>query len=456
MGAHPNRRDFLRTAFIAGGATMAGPLEALLGRVAEARSLDGLLTDGFGPLSPVRDEATGLRLLQLPKGFRYTSFGWIGDRMDNGRQTPGYHDGMAAFPGRQGRVLLVRNHEATRGPCFDPSCAYDPEVGGGTTTLEFDPAKGKLTGHRPSIAGTVRNCAGGPTPWGSWLTCEETLHEPAPGQPFTKPHGYVFEVPLDGTASCEPLRAMGRFVHEAAAVDPATGIVYMSEDAREAGLYRFVPTTPGVLADGGRLEMLAVDGRPQLDTRNGPCPGDTFAVSWVPIAEPERPHDRGRDGRGVFAQGWAQGAAVFARLEGCTWGNGRVYLTATSGGAARMGQVWELDPAASALRLVFESPGPDILNMPDNACPSPRGGLVLCEDGTMNPCVQGLTADGRIFRFARNNITLNGERNGIRGDYRDSEIAGATFSPDGQWLFFNVQRPGVTFAVTGPWRDGLF
>jgi len=120
-----------------------------------------------------------------------------------------------------------------------------------------------------------------------------------------------------------------------------------------------------------------------------------------------------------------------------------------------MGQVWELDVDRDELRLVFESPGPDVLNMPDNVTVSPRGGLVLCEDGTRNPCVHGLSRDGRIFRFARNNVVLAGERNGIAGDFRGGEFAGATYSPDGRWLFLNLQVPGITVAITGPWESGL-
>jgi secreted PhoX family phosphatase len=146
---------------------------------------------------------------------------------------------------------------------------------------------------------------------------------------------------------------------------------------------------------------------------------------------------------------------VFARLEGAWAGAGRIFFTATSGGRAGTGQVWELNPATNVVRLAFESPGPDVLNMPDNVCVSPRGGLVLCEDGTTPPSIHGLTGDGQIFRFARNTSVLAGERNGITGDFRSGEMAGATFSPDGRWLFFNLQRPGVTVAVTGPWGSGL-
>ena len=202
--------------------------------------------------------------------------------------------------------------------------------------------------------------------------------------------------------------------------------------------------------------MLAISGRPKFDTRTGMRAGERFSVTWVAIDAPDKAHENqgAQDGRGVFAQGLSRGGAIFARLEGAWWGAGRIFFTATSGGAAKMGQVWELNPEANALRLIYESPGADVLNMPDNLCVSPRGGLVLCEDGTANPCMHGLTTDGRIFRFARNNVILNGERSGISGDFRTSELAGATFSLDGQWLFFNIQTPGITVAMTGPWRDG--
>ena len=111
--------------------------------------------------------------------------------------------------------------------------------------------------------------------------------------------------------------------------------------------------------------------------------------------------------------------------------------------------------ALTELRLVFESPGADLLVMPDNLVVSPRGGLVLCEDGGANPCMHGLTRDGKIVRFARNNTVLSGERSGIAGDFRSREFAGATFSPDGRWLFVNMQSPGITYAITGPWERGI-
>lgn len=433
---------------------MATPLESLWQRVEAGRLGEDV---GYGPLGPVEDETTGLPLLHLPSGFRYRSLAWTGDAMDDGTRAPGAPDGMAAFAGDAGLVQIIRNHELSPGPAFAPTLAYDAAAAGGTTTLTFDPAAGRLRGVRASLAGTLRNCAGGPTPWRSWLTCEETVLGPGDSATaLTRPHGYVFDVPLNGPPTREPLLDMGRFVHEAVAVDPRSGVVYETEDARRAGLYRFTPRVYGQLARGGVLEMLAVDGRPRLDLRQRQRVGVRYGIHWVRIPDPSKAHDDAGSpaGGGVFGQGLARGGAVFARLEGAWYAGGRVFVTSTDGGGAKMGQVWELDVDQQELRLVFESPGPQVLNMPDNLTVSPRGGLVLCEDGTANPCVHGLSRDGRIFRFARNNVRLAGERNGLSGDFTNSEFAGATFSPDGDWLFVNIQNPGITLAITGPWGAG--
>jgi len=449
------RRRFLQQATLASLSALA-PLEALAFQVASTGQLPQ--SEGYGPLFPVADEVTGLPLLQLPKGFRYRSLAWTGDRLSDGSVMPGAPDGMAAFAGRDGHVHLVRNHELDPGPAFGPTTHYDARGGGGTTTLVLDAATGLLRASHVSLSGTLRNCAGGPTPWNSWLTCEETVLGPdSPGSRLERPHGFIFDVPAEGTPTGEPLMSMGRFSHEAVAVDPRSGVVYETEDADRAGLYRFTPTTPGQLARGGRLEMLAVDGRPQHDLRGHQQPGTVLPVRWVPVAEPTRAHapDGPRRGDGVFMQGWQLGGAMFARLEGATYREGRVLVTSTSGGAVKMGQVWELDIDRQQLRLVFESPSAEVMNMPDNLTVSPRGGVALCEDGTANPCVHGLTREGRVFRFARNNVRLNGEHGDLRGDFTGSEFAGAAYSPDGRWLFVNIQRPGVTLAITGPWGDGL-
>jgi secreted PhoX family phosphatase len=445
-----SRRSFLTTAGLAAFAT---PLHALRARL--DLGIAGLDGPGYGPLLPVKDATTGLPLLELPHGFRYLTFGWAGDLMENERPTPTAHDGMAVFAGPDETIVLVRNHELSAMPAFGDA-PYDPLAGGGTTTIVFDPAKERVVSMRPSLSGTLRNCSGGPTPWGSWLTCEETVVAPGPKNPITKQHGYIFEVPHDGTSNAMPLKAMGCFVHEAIAIDPSTGVVYETEDRARAGLYRFTPKTPGRLADGGSLQMLAIDGRPRFDTSRGQGAGASYGIHWVDIPNPDRPHVDPAlgDANGVIQQGLDRGGAMFSRLEGAWFGDGRLFVTATDAGDARMGQVWELDPRSSRLRLVFESPGPQTLNMPDNICLSPRGGLAICEDGTALPSLHGLMRDGRIFRFARNAMRLAGERNGLIGDFTMREMAGVTYSPDGRWLFFNIQSPGVTFAVTGPWADG--
>jgi secreted PhoX family phosphatase len=433
---------------------VATPFDALLAQAPQGEPNNRRHNPDYGPLVEAIDETTGLPLLLLPAGFRYRSLGWTGEMMSDGLLIPGAHDGMAAFPAQPGRIRLVRNHEVGDGPnAFATGIDYDANAGGGTTTFEFDTRSGEVVRSWASIAGTVRNCAGGATPWGSWLTCEETTLGPSATNDLTKKHGYIFDVPASGIGDPRPLVAMGRFSHEAVAVDPVTDIVYETEDAGStSGFYRFLPRNRRALLQGGTLQMLGISGGPQFDTRTNQT-GAWMKAVWYDIENPDPDLAGGEDT--VFLQGFNQGAARFARLEGAWYGNGRIYFVSTSGGNVSQGQVFEYDPRRDQLRLLFESPSAEILNAPDNMCVSPRGGLVLCEDGSGTEFVHGLTTDGTIFKFAQNNVNLTGNPvHGITGDFRGSEFAGACYSPDGEWLFVNVQSPGVTMAITGPWKQG--
>lgn len=449
------RRSFLKRGLTTAAVLAAlGPLEALGARTAGAAPMAKRpASPDYGPLYPVKDHTTGLELLALPKGFEYLSHGWTGDLMSDGVPTPGSHDGMAAFRRSDGKIALVRNHErGGYGGAFT-SPAYNPAARGGTTNLVFDPDTGEFGESWASLSGTIRNCAGGPTPWGTWLTCEETTEI---GPDGTR-HGYVFEVPFDGKGDPRPLTGMGRYSHEAVAVDPRTGIVYLTEDATPSGFYRYLPNTYGELADGGQLQMMVIptpDGSSYSTYTDGT--GVEYATtSWVTIPNPDYAPGETRPAE----QGAALGAAVFRRLEGAWYGNDRVYIVSTSGGPTGQGQVFEYDPQAERMRVLFASPDASVLNNPDNICVSPRGGIVLCEDGSEGEYLHGLTTDGQIFPFALNQIVIPAGgvpgKSVAPGNYSGSEWCGSTFEPkNGNWLFANAQSPGITFAITGPWRTG--
>ncbi|MET9607747.1 alkaline phosphatase PhoX [Streptomyces sp. NPDC006512] len=441
-----------RSLLAAGAVSFSGALGALFATGTPARA-----DRGYGPLLP---DPRGL--LDLPAGFSYRVLSRAGQPLRSGEGTvPGNCDGMAAFGAGGGRIRLVRNHEnrttaALRVPAVD-GLTYDPAALGGCTVLELDPAGGPVS-ERVALAGTAVNCAGGRTPWNTWLSCEET-EDRAGTAGYARDHGYVFEVdPAEPhRLGAVPLTALGRFAHEAVAVDPYRGVVYETEDAfvEPFGLfYRFLPARPlggrGSLRAGGALEALRVPGLADLAAVDRP--GAEFPVEWVPVPDPSagttpvRLQDFG-----------PRGITHAQKLEGCYWDGNGVYFVSSyarsrEGAAAdHQGQVWFYDPSRRRLRLdVLFGPAAGTAlpgDSPDNICLAPDGGLMVCEDGGGDQYVFGVTPAGDVYPVARNADDV-----GTPGDPQWGEFAGVTFSPDGRTMFVNAYTPGTTFAVTGPWR----
>jgi secreted PhoX family phosphatase len=464
------RRTILKTA---AAASVAGPFAGLVAGPASAATNPRQVA-----LFPVPDERDGVVRLQVPKGFRYRSFHDTTTpiTLTDGTVLPGRHDGMGAFPGPDGTVVLVRNHEINNPlPAFGTGTPYDAMAGGGTTTIQVT-TRGEVVRSFTSLNGTMMNCSGGQMPWGSWVTCEETINGPDVGPdftgtsniPLTKPHGFVFEVPVsafpgDGQSDRQPIRSAGRFAHEAVSYDRRSGYLYLTEDdfGFASGFYRYKPPSDpmrvGRLEDGGTLEMLKVVGVDNAHLEGEQEQGTTYDVEWVPIEDPapEFPYTPGETApttnnaaiTHVARQGWAQGAAYFSRLEGQVSRDGVVYFTSTQGGGPAeasnenpagygrgYGQVWAYRPASGKLRCVFQSSGRMELDLPDNITTSKRGTLVVCEDNTDNNYVRGLSKNGKLW-----NIALNPT---------NDEFAGSTFSPGGETLFVNIQASaGRTFAM---------
>jgi secreted PhoX family phosphatase len=487
-----DRRAFLQAAMATtGGVLVSGSLQTLLSGAAGA-------TPAALPLGPVADLRDGKVRLHLPPGFSYRSFhdtdvltGAPPVTLDDGTVLPGRHDGMAAFRGRHGTVVLVRNHEVN-GPvaaAFGPGAPYDRHAGGGTTTTRVT-RDGQVLEAFTSLNGTQMNCAGGAMPWGSWITCEETVNGPDVGADFTgasnttleQRHGFIFEVPAGKQSNREPITSAGRFAHEAAAYSPHEGIVYLTEDnfAFPSGLYRYRPPVDpvraGHLADGGRLQMLRVEGQPEAHLEAAQVVGTSYPVEWVDIDDPDPtfPYTPGLPAPTsnnaaivhVGDQGRAQGAAHFSRLEGAVYAKGEIYFTSTQGGGPAetgpqltlgygrgAGQVWSYHPHRQRLTCRYQSPGTATLELPDNITASDRGTLVLCEDGPVDNYIRGLGHRSTLFDIALNRLTRNNPAaDGTFAPRFGEEFAGAAFSPDGRTLFVNIQASqGITFAIWGSW-----
>jgi len=453
MRKHLDRRRFLQSLAI----VAASPALPLSGRASESQ------------LGPLRRDPHGI--LDLPEGFSYRIVSRAGDRMSDGLVVPHAHDGMAAFAGEDGRVILVCNHELEPGEldqsAFGASARrlprhvwnklYDGGYGktpgaGGTTTTIYNPSSGDTERQHLSLAGTELNCAGGSTPWESWLSCEECFHRRGKRRQIIReqPHGYVFEVPANeaGLVTPRPITAMGRFEHEAAAVHEASGIVYMTEDKHQSLFYRYIPHVPGKLHEGGRLQALAVTDRPSLSTHNwsrdAPIRvGEPLPTYWIDIDDVDSNRDDLR------MRGASLGAARFARGEGLCAAGDELFFTCSIGGFVWAGQVfayrtspWEgterEQEEPGGLTLVAEGTRQSLLRNADNIVMSSWGDLIVCEDSGSHCGIIGVGPDGSMYEIADN-------------AYSDSELAGACFSPDGTIMFVNIQYPGMTLAITGPW-----
>jgi secreted PhoX family phosphatase len=450
-----SRRTLLtRSASAGAGIVLAGSIPGLFGSVAVGKHGHEV---GYGPLVP---DPAGI--LSLPKGFSYKIVARSGTTLlETGEPTPDDPDGTAAFRAQDGGTVLVNNHEIAGGESFRvpalPGFTYDPLAGGGTTTIEVDKYGNRIREY-VSLAGTHNNCAGGITPWDTWVTCEETERSPTGS---ALPHGYCFEVdPYDRDANRDPkpLRFLGRYAHESVVVDPETHTIYLTEDASNPNglLYRWTPPAEALPLGRGTLRTLG-DEAGTLDamqavTKRGELvpdlavysrPGTRLKVEWVPV--PDRAATT-LSTRRQFPQ-----ITRSRKLEGMWWGDEGAYFVASfartgDGSAAQHdGQVWHYDPQAGRIALMLwfaytpldQDNDPD---GPDNITVSPFGGVILAEDGDGAQHLVGATDDGETYFFARNDIP------------GESEFTGPTFSKNRRILFANVQSPGHVFAIQGPFR----
>ena len=417
------RRKFLVTS---ASATLAASL-ATLGRPRTAVAR--------GPWGELVEDPDGI--LDLPEGFSYTILEDAGQMMDDGYRVPGRPDGMACFAGPDDTLILLRNHENSlddlpNGPYNDgqdpPPEAYDPQGMGGVSRLVVDATTFERVSSNLVLAGTVRNCAGGPSPWG-WLSCEENVEINGEFR-----HGYTFlcEADADAVAPAQVIPAYGRFYHEAVCIDPSNNVAYLTEDRINSCFYRFVPDDMDDPFGAGSFQALKVVGMDGYNTI-GMGQGEVLDVEWVDIDEPDPDDDTLRE------EAADKGAAIIVRGEGIWFFEGQIYICATFGGPIMKGQIFRLiDGDSPTLELVVVSDDAGVLNNPDNITVAPWGHVYMVEDNGGVNHVRMINDAGEVCDFARN--------------VGPSELAGICFSPLGDAMFFNIQTNGLTVVVTGPFQ----
>ncbi len=382
-----DRRTLLRTAVVGGSAVLGGTLWRGAAYAAPAQP-------GSGPYGALGSpDANGIR---LPAGFSSRVIARSGQTVAGTSYT--WHsapDGGACYADGGGWIY-VSNSE------INPS--------GGASAVKFS-STGTVTSAYRVLSGTRQNCAGGRTPWNTWLSCEEV------------DRGYVYETDPWGVKAAVRRDAMGRFKHEAAAADPVRKVVYLTEDVTDGCFYRFRPTTWGDLSSG-TLEVLVAG-----SATSGP-------VSWARVPDPS----------GASAtRNQVSGAKRFNGGEGCYYADDTCWFT-TKGD----NRVWQYDAAAQTIELAYDdslvTSGTAPLTGVDNVTGTSSGDLFVAEDGgNMEICV--ITPDDVIAPFLR----VDGQSG--------SEITGPAFSPDGTRLYFSSQRGtsgsssgGITYEVRGPFR----